>query len=281
MPISQADLQVISTVFGKNIDEISGALSSQEEVSLGLRLNGKVLTQEEQKLLKETAVQQGKEISAKELAKALELELAPGEKEATIIAEKLKAQLSGILEEKYKTRTPSDEQIELAKKAVEWEDKYKKLFDTHKTIEQDLTSWKEKYTQKERAIEEEKLSNKILSLFPADMDMDKSDALLITKSVIAFDKDENGNTVCKYDGKLITNAVGEPEPIENVIPWLVDKKKWIKTQGMGGGDRNPDNPGGRSNYSPDEARNILIASNIAPTSQEGLKKFAAMTKDFK
>jgi chromosome segregation ATPase len=272
MAISQADLKVISTVFGKPLDELSGALSSEEEVSLDLRLSGKILSDEEQKNLRESAIKQGKEIGYKEIAKGLELELDAGEKEPSVIADKFKTNLSKLFEEKYKTQTPTDELISQAQKAKEWEEKYTKLFDTHKEVKGEVDEWKTKYTQKEQAIKEEALNNKILSSLPKDISMDKGDALLIIKNNLLFEEND-GKMIIKKGDKAFTDPVGEPESLENVIRSFTEQKGWIKKEGgMGGGDR-----GGNNSYkrglTAEQAHKYLIEKGIQPTSPEGLKLF--------
>jgi len=85
MAISQEDSKVLAAVFGEEAAEkISGAIT--EDLSLGLRLNGKILSVEEQKTLKETAITQGKELRDKEYAKHFEVELLPGEKDPIVIS---------------------------------------------------------------------------------------------------------------------------------------------------------------------------------------------------
>lgn len=273
---SQADIKVISTVFGKTPDEISGALSSTEEVSLDLRLNGKVLTDEQQKELRESAVKQGKEIGYKEIAKGLELELESGEKDPVKIAEKFKTTISSVLEEKYKNPNPTDEQIALAKKAAEWEGKYKTLFDTFKSKETEVNEWKSKYDQKEQAIKNEALNNKILSSLPKDIAMDKGDALLIIRNSLAFEESD-GKLIVKKGDKVYNDPVGEPEPLENVVKLFTEEKGWIKRDGgMGGKDRNG-LPPTKKGLTPDQAYKYLQEKGIAPASQEGLNLFNELT----
>lgn len=64
MAISQEDSKVLAAVFGEEVAEkLSGAVT--EELTLGLRLNGKILSAEEQKTLRENAITQGKELGYK------------------------------------------------------------------------------------------------------------------------------------------------------------------------------------------------------------------------
>jgi hypothetical protein len=275
--ISQADLKVISTVFGKNIDELSGALSSEEEVSLDLRLNGKVLSDDDQKNIRESAVKQGKEIGYKEIAKSLEIDLEPGEKDPATIAGKLKTTLSSVFEEKYKNQTPTDEVLAAAKKAAEFEEKYKKLFDTHNATKQEIEDWKNKYTEKEKAIKEEALNNKILSVLPKEITMDKADALLIIRNTLSFDEEE-GKMRVKHGDKLFNDPVGEPETLDNVIKSFVETKGWIKKEGgMGGSDRGG-NGGAAKSMTPEQAYKYLKEKGIAPTSPDGIKFFNEKVK---
>jgi len=278
MAISQEDSKVLAAVFGEEVAEkISGAVT--EELTLGLRLNGKILSAEEQKTLRETAIIQGKELGYKEIAKNLDIQLEAGEKDPLIIAEKFKTNLSSILDEKYKSRTPSEETIALAKKASEYEEKNKKLLETVQTKEREVGELQEKFTRKERETFEEKLNNRVLGSFGKEMKFDRSDALLITRSKIEFVPDESGIIVCKRDGKTITNALGEPETIENVVLSFSEEKGWYKQPGMGGEERgkgkNDKYPAG---YSDEQKRQWLKSKGIAPTSQEGIKIFSEWRK---
>jgi hypothetical protein len=279
MQISQVDTQVLTTLFGDEVvGKLSGALSDTDgELSLGLRLNGKVLTEDQQKELRESGVQQGKQISSKEMAKLLGVELGEGEKDPKVVAEKLKGTLQSQLEEKYKNQTPTDELLAAAKKATEWEGKYKKLFETHEQLGKTAKEWEQKYAQKEKDIANEALNNKILQHLPEKLRIDKSDALIVMRSALSFDKNESGQTVIKKGDKEYLNPVGEPESLENVVKLFSEEKKWLKGNGgMGGDNRNPSNT--PSGYTPENARKYIIEKGIAPTSAEGLKLYAELTK---
>jgi len=278
MAISQEDSKVLAAVFGEEVaNKISGAVT--EELTLGLRLNGKILSAEEQKTLKETAIIQGKELGYKEIAKSLDVQLEAGEKDPTIIAEKFKSNLSSIFDEKYKNRTPSEETIALAKKASEYEEKNKKLLETLGTKEKETAEWQEKFTKKERETFEEKLNNRVVTAFGKEMKFDRSDALLITRSKIEFIPDESGNIICKRDGKIITNAMGDPETPENVVLSFSEEKGWYKQGGMGGEERKKDkNDKYPSGYSDEQKRQWLKSKGIAPLSPEGLKIFSDWKK---
>lgn len=281
MAISQEDSKVLAAVFGEEVAEkISGAVT--EDLTLGLRLNGKILSAEEQKTLKETAIIQGKELGYKEIAKKLEIQLEAGEKDPDVIAEKFKTNLTSIFDEKYKSRTPSEETIALAKKASEYEEKNKKLTETLQGKEREVGEWKEKFTRKERETFEEKLNNRVIAAFGKDMKFDRGDALLITRSKIEFSPDESGNIICKRDGKIITNAMGDPETPENVVLSFSEEKGWYKQGGMGGTERK--NEGGSkypSGLSDEQKRQWLKAKGVAPLSQEGLKIMSEWRKQEK
>lgn len=270
--ISQADLKVISTVFGKNIDEFSGALSSEEEVSLDLRLNGKILTEEQQKALRESGVQQGKELGSKELAKFLNIELDSGEKEPAKLAEKLKTSLSKQLEEKYKNMNPTEELIEVSKKLSDWEKKYNTLHDLHQNTKKEVDQWKQKYSEKELAERDERVNNEILASLPKDISMDRADALLIIKNSLKIN-DEDGKRVISNGEKTFLDPLGNYETLDNVVKSFVETKGWIKQQGMGGGDRGGQQGKGGKTMTPDQAYKYLVEKGIPATSPEGIKFF--------
>lgn len=237
MALSQADLQVISTVFGKSTEELSGALSSENEVSLDLRLNGRVISQDQERELKENAVQQGKEIGYKDIAKSLEMDLEPGEKDPSVIAGKFKTKLSSFYEDKYKNMKPTEELEELRRKLEDADARYNKLNGTYEETLKSTDEWKNKFDGLQGEIKQKEINNVILKAFPEKMQMDRSDALLIARNSFEFEQTETG-LIVKKDGKVITDPVGNPEKIENIIPLFAEEKKWIKSGGgMGGGDR--------------------------------------------
>lgn len=281
MKLSQADTKVLTTVFGEDVvNKLSGALpEGDEELSLGARLNGKILTEEQQKELRENGVKQGKEIASKELAKHLEIELDAGEKDPSKVAEKFKTTLSSVFEEKYKNQDPTDEQIALAKKASEWENKYKTVFDTLKSKEQEVDQWKTKFTEKEQAIKDQNLNNSILGALPKEVTLDRNDALLIIKNTLKFDETEDGKTLIKKGEKSYLDPLGDPEKLENVVKVFSEEKGWLKKDGgMNGKDRNGERKYSRT-YTPDEARKVLREKGVAPTSPEGLKEYREMTTE--
>ena len=281
MAISQEDSKVLAAVFGEEVAEkISGAVT--EDLTLGLRLNGKILSPEQIKAERESGIIQGKELGYKDIAKESGITLDAGEKDPKIIADKLKSGLSAIFEEKYKNQTPTEETIALAKKASEYEEKNKKLTETLQGKEREVGEWQEKFTRKERETFEEKLNNRVIAAFGKDMKFDRGDALLITRSKIEFSPDESGNIICKRDGKIITNAMGDPETPENVVLSFSEGKGWYKQGGMGGAERK--NEGGSkypSGLSDEQKRQWLKAKGVAPLSQEGLKIMSEWRKQEK
>ena len=277
MKYNQADYNVLVTLFGKEkADKMSGALSNEDgELSLDLRINGKVTTEAEETLLKETAIQQGKEIGFKEVAKGMGVELASGEKDPVIIAEKALKTVTDSLEEKYKNPKPGEVEIELQGKLKDATQKYDTLFETHnKTL--DTVKDKEKaFTGLQNEIKVKERNNTILKLFPEKMGMDRNDALLITTNTFEFDE-LDGKKVIKKGGEIIRNGAGEPEAYENVIKSFVEEKKWIKSNGMGGGDRGAG--GTKTGLTPEQAEKAIIESGKDPGSTEGIIMFNEMTK---
>lgn len=275
MPLSQANIEWISQVSGVSVDEISGALSSEEEVSLDLRLNGKVISQKEEQSIREGGIQQGKEIGYKEIAKGLNITLESGEKDPIVIAEKFNSSLSSTLEEKYKNRQPTDELEETMKKSQEWERKYNTLNGTYEEAKSSIQDLENKYTGLQGEIKQKEINNTILKSFPEKMKMDRSDALLITKNAFEFDLTDSG-IVVKKGGEVVQDPLGNPEKLENVLSAYVEEKKWIKQSGMNGGDRSVNTSG--KGLSAEEAEKAIIKSGIDPGSPEGLKAFNEMTK---
>lgn len=273
--LTQADIQVISTVFGKPVDEISSAISDNEkEVALDLRLNGKVYTPESIEELKETIRGAGVEIGFKQIAKNLGLEISSDEKDPEIIANKFKSQLEKSYEEKYKNQTPSDELLELKNKIEMAEAKYNKLNDTYQNSLKDLESQKENYNklQQENSLKER--NNRILSAFPEKMKFDKNDALLIT--VNNFEETENG-IIDKRTNQVVTDPVGEPEKWDNIIKAFSEEKGWLGRSGMNGKDRGHNGSTTPKGMSDDQAYKYLTEKGIAPMSEEGSSLFLELT----
>lgn len=273
--LSQADVQVLSTVFGKTEEEISGALKSDEEVSLGFRLNGKVYTPEE--IEEKTKANQDAyiEIGYKKIAKEAGIELDAGEKDPKILIEKLKGNVSKELEDKYKNQTPHEELEAAIKKAVEFENKFNTLNKTYEETHNSLQNVSEQFDRLQSDIKVKERNNKILSAFPEKMKMDKSDALLIINNSLEFDESDSGYVV-KHNGKQILNRLGEPEDFDNAILSFIDEKGWTKSSGVGGEDRKP--TGLPSGLSADDAVSFIQEKGVDPMSTEGSKMFVEITK---
>jgi len=275
--ISQANIKWISQVSGVTVEEISGALTNNEEVTLDMRLQGRVISQEEEKALKESAIQQGKEIGFKDIAKESGLSLDSGEKDAKIIAEKLKNSISTILEDKYKNPKPEEKERELLAKIEAEQLKYNKLLQTHESTTKVVEEWQNKYQEKEKEIKTKEYNNSILKTLPDKINYNRDHALIIIKNILQTE-DVDGKTVYKRDNKIITDSVGNPESLENIIPALAEEFKWVKGSGMGGDDRPPkaQQKGGKT---AEEAHKYIAeklgAGNVA--SQEGLKLFKELT----
>jgi len=275
MALSQADLQVISTVFGKTVEEISGAISNEENVSLGLRLNGRVISQEDEKQIRENGIQQGKEIGSKELAKALELDLDAGEKDPKIVAEKLKSTLSATYEDKYKNQSPPEALLLKEKEALEWKQKFEKLTGTYEEKVQEVEQWNGKYSELEKTYKQKELNQKVKKALPDKMKFDKDDALIIFNATYGFD--DEGNVVDRNKNEKVLSATGTPETLENVIANLAEQKKWVRGSGINGAG-GEGGYSGKKGLSPEEAEKVLKEQGIDPGSQEGLDKFIEMTK---
>ena len=275
MKLSQVDSDVLTKLFGKEmVEKLSGALKSDDgELSLGARINGRVITTDDEKTMKENSVQQGKELRSKELAKALNIELAAGEKDPEKIAEKLTNTITATMEEKYKNPKPGERETELEGKLKDSTSKYEALFKTHgetlKVVEEKDTAYKGLETK----IKVKERNNTILKSLPEKMNQDRSDALLIMVNTFEFD-DHDGKPIIKRDGEIIRNGAGDPETYDNVIKSFVEEKKWIKGSGMNGDDR-----GGNQNkkgLTADQAEKAIIDAGKDPGSTEGLKMFNEM-----
>ena len=271
--ISQANIKWISTLSGVSEEEISGALSKTEEVTLDLKLGGRVITQDEESTLKTTLTDAGVEIGYKKLAKEAGITLSSGEKDAKVIADKLRAGITTALEEKYKGQTPSDELTAAQQKIKDTEKAYETLLTTHQNT-LGLVEEKEKlYTGLQTEIKTKDRNNTILKAFPEKMTMDKGDALLIATNTFQFE-DVDGVMVAKRDGQVVTDGLGKPEKIDNIIKSFTEEKKWIKGAGMGGSDRVPGSV--RKGLTPEAAEKAIAESGKDPGSPEGLKMFNEM-----
>lgn len=277
MKINQADDKVLTTLFGKEVvEKLSGALKEDDgEVLLGLRLNGRVITQEQETEIKEGGIQQGKEIGYKEIAKGLDLELKPGEKDPTVIADKFKTTVTTEMEEKYKDQTPTEELVEAVRKSKEWEDKYTALHETHENLSVELDTEKQNYVSLQKEIGVKERNNKILSSLPEKINQDRNDALLIITNTFEFDE-VDGTPVIKRDGGIIRDGAGDPESLNNIISGFVEEKKWIRGAGAGGDDNDPKKKSG--GYTPEQAHKYLKEKSIEPASPEGLAKFNELTR---
>jgi len=277
MKLSQVDTEVLTKLFGKEmVEKLSGALKSDDgELSLGARITGRVITHDEEKDLKENAIQQGKELRSKELAKSLKVELNAGEKDPDKIAEKLINSITDSLEEKYKNPKPGEREKELEVKLTDATSKYDALFKTHGDILEVVEAKETEYKELENKIKVKDRNNNILKSFPEKMSMDRGDALLIMVNTFEFDE-QDGNQVIKRSGDIVRNGAGEPETYENVIKSFVEEKNWVKGSGMNGDDR--DDKHKKTGLTAEEAEKVITDSGKDPGSQEGLKLFNEMTK---
>ena len=273
--ISQANIKWISTLSGVSEEEISGALSKDEEVTLDFKLNGRVITQEEESQLKDTLKEAGIEIGYKKIAKESGIELYAGEKDPKIIADKIKESINDDLEEKYKGQTPSDELLAAQKKADDSKEAYDKLLETHQETLDKISEKDQAFLELKKEIKTKETNNLILNSFPEKMQMDRKDALLITTNAFEF-VEEDGVMIAKREGKVVTDGLGKPEKIDLIVKSFVEEKKWIKGAGAGGGDREKESF--NKGLTPEQAEEAITKKGIDPGSTEGLKMFNEMTK---
>lgn len=284
MKLSQADENVFTTLFGKEVfDKLSGALKSDDgELSLGAKINGRIISQEDETKLKTTLTDAGIEIGYKKLSKAAGIELASGEKDADIIAGKIKTGITAILEEKYKGQTPSDELKAEQKKVTDLEAAQTKLMTTYEQSKTDLEESNKKFSGLQTEMQTTSIHNSILASFPEKMKQDKKDALLITTNAFDFEEREiNGKmigvTIDKLTKEIVTDPVGKPEKRENVIKAFVETKGWVKGSGMNGKDRGGES-GLPKGMSDDAAMKYIEEAGKDPMSSEGSQMFTDLTK---
>lgn len=280
MTIVKADQEIIQTVFGKTAEELSGALSSDKEVPLGLKLPGKIYKPDEIEKLKTANKDIGIEIGYKKVAKASGVKLEAGEKDPEIIAGKLKTGMEKKLEKKYKNPSPSDE-LKIAlegKKAAE--NKYDVLLKTHNKTKEDLNEAKEDYKGLEIETASKKRETAILSYFPEKMKQDRADGLLIIKNVLETKivDDVEHHT---YKGELITDNLGNPADLKAAVEKVVEDKKWVKGAGKGGDDDTPPSGSMPDNLDDKKATEYIEKRGIEPMSTEGSQMMIKLTKNHK
>lgn len=278
--LSQSDVQTIQTVFGIKADELSGALSSTEEVSLGLKLPGKIYKPDEIESLKTTNQDAGIEIGYKKVAKAAGIDLDAGEKDPSIIADKLKTGIEKTLEEKYKSANPSEELTKALEAKVAAENKYNVLLGTHDKLKGDYENATKEYQTLQQQISAKERENEILSYFPKEMNMDRADGLLIVKNLLVTEE-VDGAKHHKINGELVTDPLGNPASLKDAVSKLVEDKGWVKGKGKGGDDEVGHGPSLPSDLSDDKAMEYLEKKGINPMSTEGSKMMIELTKDFK
>lgn len=277
---SEADQKVIQTVFGKTAEEISGALSSTEVVPLGLKLSGKIYKPDEIETIKTSNQDIGIEIGYKKVSKAAGLTLEAGEKDPDIIAEKLKTGIETTLEDKYKNQTPPEELANALNATKEAENKYKVLLGTHDQLKTDLDESTANYSKLQSDIRTKAMENEILSYFPESMTMDRGDGLLIVKSVLKAEE-ADGVKKYSYNGELITDNLGDPAPLKDVVGLIVEDKKWVKGKGTGEGDKTKTRGTMPTNLSDDDAMSYIVKQGKEPMSTEGSQMMVELTRDFR
>jgi len=263
-------------VFGKTSDEISSAISQEGEVLLGLKLPGKIYTQDEIEGLKTAIRGAGVEIGLKQISKQFGIDLNGEDKTPEFVANKIKSIVSNEFEEKYKNQTPDEKLIELQKKIEEQQKSYDKLKGTYDSTITQVDEWKNKYSELENNYESKEINNKILSYLPEKLKIEKEDALNLIRLGIQVEKTDNG-IIYKKNGQIITDAVGKPETLENVVKSFVEEKKWIRGSGMNGKDTEIGINGLPKGLTESDAYKWLEDRNIEPMSEEGTEKFLQLT----
>jgi hypothetical protein len=266
-------------VFGKTVEEISGAISSEQEVSLDLRLNGRVYTPQQIEDVTKANQDAYIEIGLKKFAKEAGIELLPGEKDVTVIVEKIKTGITTTLEEKYKNQTPPEELSKALKSITEWENKYNQLFETHEGVKGDLDTSKASFTDLEGKIKIKERNSLIRSAFPEKMKFDKEDGLLIFTNTHEFEETESGATQIKKGGNILLNKLGEPETLENVVKGFTEDKGWMGKKGNSGEDRNRN--GDPRGMTEEKAIEYLDEKGVDSMSEEGGKLFLEITSEAK
>jgi len=276
--LSQADLQVIQTVFGKTTEELSGAISSTEEVTLGLALKGKVYTPEEAKALEVKSQDAWIQIGVKKMAHELEVELGEGEKDVTIIASKLRAKVDEEFEEKYKDQTPDEKLAQSIKAKEAIEEQYKALHRTFREKEVELKKEQESSAEYKKTVAQKEFDNNMLSYFPEKLLTDRGDALLISKNAISSEEID-GTTYYSINGERVLAADGIPADLKTTVQKLSENKGWVKGVGKKGED---DKKGYHAitNMSDNDAMAALEKRGVNPMSPEGSKQFSEMTRDY-
>jgi myosin heavy subunit len=276
--LSQANKEWISKLGGVSVEDVSRAESDEKEVQLDLKLSGRVITQEDEKLLKEISKNQGIEIGCKEIAQNLEINLEPGEKKTDIIAKKIKDNLSNVFEEKYKNQTPDESFKEMEAQLKESKDKYNKLFETHKAKQDEVKQLEEKFNGLQNNIKQKEINNHILQKLPKGLKFEPEEGLYLSQRYLEIKENEKGYIpIDKETGNIITNGIGEPETVENALKLIAEKRNWYtRKPGMGGENRNGKTTiaGGKTR---DEAYKMIKDKGIPVASDEGLKMFKELT----
>lgn len=277
MELNQADKQVLVHFFGEEkVNQLSGALISDDgELSLGLSTGGKRLMSQNEIDTATTANQDAYiEVGYKKIAKELGIDLQAGEKDPKVIADRLKVGLTNSLEEKYKSRTPSEEYEAAQNKIKELETKYNTLHGTYEQTKSNVEEWEGKYTGLQTEIKTKEHNNIILKSLPEKAKVNKDHAVLIINNVLEKE-DNNGVTMYKdQSGKHYLDPIGNPLELKDIVPTLAEEFGWVKGAGMNGGDRNSKGDGKAMFQDTDQAMKYMSEKGIEPMSNEGLKIIA-------
>ncbi|MCK5018801.1 MAG: hypothetical protein KAS32_17190, partial [Candidatus Peribacteraceae bacterium] len=223
----------------------------------------------------------GIEIGYKKVAKASGIKLEAGEKDAKIIADKLKTDVEKTLEEKYKGQSPSDELKKAQKKTIAAEHKYDILLGTHTTLKDELKEAQEEHETLQVEVATEKRDNSILSHFPEKMKQDRGDALLITKSVLVTKK-VDGKEQHYINDELVADTLGDPASLKDAVLKIVEDKGWVGGKSGKGDKKDDKSTKGKmpDNLSNDAATEYITKQGIEPMSTEGSQMMIELTENY-
>ncbi|MCP5079074.1 MAG: hypothetical protein GY951_13590 [Psychromonas sp.] len=274
MEFNKASLEVIATVFGTTVEELSGASSNENEANPKLTLNGgRVITQAEEAKLKTDLTDAGIEIGYKKLAKHAKIDLQ-GNKTAESVMDKLTLSVTSSLEEKYKNMTPTEELLTMGAKVKELEGQLETSQATNNTHIEEINTHKAKYVNLQDEIATGKRNAEITKLFNKDSTQSVGDSLIIYNSTFT-EKTEDGVVKIYRGDNMVMKPDGQPAERKDVISAFENEKKWVKTSGMGGDNTNM---GGKTKgLDWDQAKAYLAEKNIDIMSTDGLKQMAELT----
>lgn len=265
----------ISEVTGKSTEEITTAITSESEVSLG-DINGTYYTQEENELRNKTVRASGVEIGIKQAYKAAGIEFSDNEKNPESLVSKFQAHYSSNsqLQSDYdELKRQLDGKGATVKEYNELKSSYDTLKGTYERekgeLEGELNTIKTKQSQRD-------ITNFIESTFPEKATLSREDLTAIAQSRYTVFKGEDGEFYAKKGGETVKGKTGEPKKAKDLYSTLWEG--YIKQEDNGVGANKRKGQSGQK-MSPEEAyKYIKETTDIAPTSDEGMKMFSELTK---